>query len=303
MVYRASREDLTGYAESVDGITWTKPRISGESNLVSIGGKTTRSFYEASFTIDSSLPWGHPEKFKAAFNPGNVCCAIGYSADGTNWYPYNQGRSVTDRAADTFNQVIWDPIQKRYLLVTRTDLGAAGGRGESRATRIMVHTKKNDLKNHPAAWKTIKTVTVGDPENRKTQSGVSVYQMESMTIWPYEGIYFGLMHVLTTGNLTGAGGRMGVAHPDKRPDTDVINYYIGTSRDGINYDKSWIHADQPLVERGGEGAFDKGMLQRHPRSLRLMMSTTSTTAGAMPNIMHRNLPGKKPERSAWLSCR
>jgi len=52
-----------------------------------------------------------------------------------------------------------------------------------------------------------------------------------------------------------------VANPDKRPDTDVIDYFIGTSRDGVNYDKSWIYTDQPLVERGGDGAFDKGMLQ------------------------------------------
>ena len=69
------------------------------------------------------------------------------------------------------------------------------------------------------------------------------------------------MHVLTAGDLTGAEGKFKVADPDKRPDADVIDYYIGTSRDGMNYDKTWVHARKPFVERGPDGSFDKGMLQ------------------------------------------
>ena len=211
--------------------------------------------------VDPTVPWGHPEKYKSAFNPGNSKCAIGHSADGIHWNSYNGGRSVTGRAADTFNQILWDPIAKRYLLLTRTDLGAEGGRAESRATRVMAHEKGNDLIGHPNAWKTLTNINVDDPANRITDAGVPLLQMESMNIWIYENVYFGLMHVLTAGELTGAEGKVNVVNPDERPEADVIDYYLGTSRDGVDFDKSWIYAGRPFVVRGPDGSFDKAMLQ------------------------------------------
>ncbi len=263
MLYRASAENLTAYAESKDGIHWTKPLISDDdkSNLITYRGKTQGTFYEASFMIDPTVPWGHPEKYKAAYNPGNTMCAIAYSADGIHWKGYNDGESVTGRAADTYNQILWDPIANRYMLLTRTDLGAIYGLKESRATRIMVHDRGNDLVGHPAAWRTLANVNVDDPEKRRTKAGVPVFQMESMNIWVYENIYFGLMHVLTAGELTGAEGEVPVADPDKRPETDVLDYYLGTSRNGKDFDRSWIYARKPFIPRGPDRSFDKGMLQ------------------------------------------
>ena len=54
---------------------------------------------------------------------------------------------------------------------------------------------------------------------------------------------------------------MAVADPAKRPDADVIDYYIGTSRDCKTFDRSWIYAGKPFIERGPDGSFDKAMLQ------------------------------------------
>jgi len=263
MLYRACGEQFTGYAESKDGIEWTKPMVSqdGKSNLISHRGKNSGTFYEASFMIDPTVPWGHPEKYKAAYNPGNTMCAIAHSADGIHWTSYNGGESVTGRAADTYNQILWDPIANRYMLLTRTDLGAIAGLKESRATRIMVHDRGNDLVGHPTAWRTLANVNVDDPEQRRTKAGVPVCQMESMNIWVYENIYFGLMHVLTAGELTGAGIEVAVADPDKRPETDVLDYYLGTSRNGKDFDRSWIYARKPFIPRGPDRSFDKGMLQ------------------------------------------
>ena len=257
MIYRASGENVTAYAESKDGINWTKPFIAedGTSNLITYRGKTKGTFYEATCMIDPTVPWGHPEKYKAAFNPGNTKCAIAYSSDGIHWNGYNDGESVTGRAADTQNQILWDPIASRYLLVTRTDLGAMGGLTEERATRIMAHNKGNDLLAYPTAWDTMTTIAVDDPKGEKTQAGVAVLQMESMNVWIYENVYFGLMHVVTLGEFTGATrDRKKVADPDERHETDVIDFYIGTSRDGVNFDKSWIYSRKPFVERGGYGS-------------------------------------------------
>lgn len=263
MLYRASGEGLTGYAESSDGINWIKPLISGDgtSNLITYRGKNRGTFYEASFMIDPTVPWGHPEKYKAAFNPGNVRCAIAHSKDGIHWIGYNEGKSVTGRAADTFNQILWDPINNRYMLLTRTDLGDEGGLKESRATRIMVHKIDNDLNAHPMAWETVAIVNVDEPGGATNRAGVPRLQMESMNIWVYENVYFGLMHVLTVGELTGSEGRVAVTDPDKRPESDVIDYYIGTSRNGQDFDRSWIYARKPFIQRGPDGSFDKAMLQ------------------------------------------
>jgi hypothetical protein len=262
LLYRVTQEDTTGYAESVDGIRWKKPFIApdGLSNHITYRGSSSDTFYETSFMIDSTVPWGHPEKYKAAYNPGNTMCAIAYSSDGIHWKGYNNGESVTGRAADTSNQILWDPISSRYLLVTRTDLGEKGGLGEVRATRIMGHTRGNDILNHPEAWETLATIRVDDPKGEITQHGVMKLQMEAMNVWVYENIYFGLMHVLTAGALTGAEGAVAVAEPDARPESDVVDFYIGTSRDGVLFDRSWIYARAPMIERGGDGAFDKGML-------------------------------------------
>jgi hypothetical protein len=262
MMYRASAENLTGYAESIDGINWTKPFIAddGKSNLITYRGKKQGTFYEASFMIDPTVPWGHPEKYKAAYNPGNTMCAIAYSADGIHWTGYNDGKSVTGRAADTHNQILYDPPGNRYLLLTRTDLGSEGGLTEDRATRIMAHDKGNDLHRYPKAWNTLATVTVDDSQGRKTSSGVAEHQMEAMTLWIYENVYFGLMRVLTVGELTGAEGTVSVADNDKRPEADVIDFYIGTSRDAVNFDRTWIHARKPLIERGDTGSFDMAMV-------------------------------------------
>ena len=253
MWYRAGGEEYTGYAESENGIDWIKPKISadGQSNLISFRGADYGTFFEAAVMIDPTVPWGHPEKYKAAYNPGNTMCAIGYSSDGINWHGYNDGNSVTGRAADTFNQIIWDPIAGRYMLITRSDLGAEGGEAEYRAARIMFHAD-NDLMGNPEAWVDPVFVSVDDPAQETNPGGAPVLQMESMNIWVYENIYFGLMHVFTI-----ASGEIPVGDFRARPDSNVIDYYMGTSRDGMDFDRSWIYVRKPFVERGGYDEFDK----------------------------------------------
>ena len=125
----------------------------------------------------------------------------------------------------------------------------------------MVHERGNDLAAHPTAWKTLAIVTVDDPEKRMTKAGAVVLQMESMNVWVYENVYFGLMHVLTAGELTGARGRIPVADPHKRPEADVIDYYLGTSRNGKDFDLSWVYAKEPFVPRGPDRSFDKAAVQ------------------------------------------
>jgi hypothetical protein len=251
MWYMAYRSSGVGYAESKDGIHWTKPLVGkgGKSNIVHL----SQGF---SCTVDPALPWGHAEKYKGAADFADPGCqvALCYSADGIGWSDYNSGKPVSHRAADTHNQVLWDPIIKRYRLLTRTDLGGTGGTSESRSTRIMVHTAENDVKKHPTAWKTvIDKIRVEDPKKETNRWGKPRLQFNGMTMWIYEGVYFGLMDVYTMGQSHFFDG----FDYKTRHDDDYMDFYIGVSRDGMNFDKSWIYARKPLVPRGPAGSFDK----------------------------------------------
>jgi hypothetical protein len=251
MWYMAWRLAGVGYAESKDGIKWTKPLVGkdGKNNIVHL----SQGF---SCTVDPSLPWGHAEKYKGAADFADRGCrvALCYSPDGIHWSNYNGGKPVSHRAADTHNQLLWDPIVKHYRLLTRTDLGGQGGTSESRSTRIMVHTAGNDVKKHPTAWKTvIDKIRVEDPKKAKNRWGKPRLQFNGMTMWVYEGLYFGLMDVYTMGQSHFFDG----FDYKTRHDDDYMDFYIGVSRDGMNFDKSWIYARKPLVPRGKEGSFDK----------------------------------------------
>ncbi len=138
MRYMPWRMAGVGYAESTDGIHWTRPLVGegGKNNIVHL----SQSF---SCSIDPTLPWGHPEKYKAAFDSNldrvsQTCLA--YSSDGIHWSNYNNSKPVTHRAADCFDQILWDPIMKKYRLTCRTDIGGQGGAKEYRSARILEST-------------------------------------------------------------------------------------------------------------------------------------------------------------------
>ena len=239
-VIGASGVDISGvgYAESVDGLNWTKP------------------LQDVSCFIDPTVPWGAPDKYKAAFdNPvdqrpdgGDVACScLAYSPDGIHWTYYNNGERVTYRAADTQNQILWDVISGRYLLVTRHDLAGDGGeQRETRGTRVMAHHKDNDLINHPTAWQDLQILGLDERKRR---------QIHTLTVWPYEGVYFGFIgayEFLTDDDFSSTPGDLETRHED-----NIVNFYITTSRDAVDWDMSWVYASKALIPRGAAGSFDK----------------------------------------------
>ena len=254
-----------GYAESVDGLNWTKPPqdVFTYDEIVretpALPDTPTNIVIRAqSFScfIDPTVPWGAPDKYKAAFdNPvdqrrdgGDVACAcLAYSPDGIHWTYYNNGERVTYRAADTQNQVLWDPINERYLLVTRQDLAGDGAdRRETRGTRVMAHHRGNDLINHPTAWQDLQILGLDERKRR---------QIHALTLWPYEGVYFGFIgayEFLTDDDFSSTPGDLETRHEE-----NIVNFYITTSRDAVDWDMSWVYASDALIPRGPASSFDK----------------------------------------------
>ncbi len=118
----------------------------------------------------------------------------------------------------------------------------------------MMHDRDNDLMNHPTAWQTIADrIVVDAPKKEKNPWGNPRLQFNWMTTWIHEGVYFAPMNVYTMDESDFFEGY----DYQTRHEKDALDFYIGTSRDGINFDRSWIYSRQPLVPRGPAGSFDK----------------------------------------------
>ena len=274
--YLASKRKGSGlaYAESKDGMHWTKPLVSrdGKSNLVQWDSEIPILRHQklmnildigmdgVTVTIDPTLPKGSPEKYKVAFYPNmggsDATTRLGYSADGVHWKLYNKGYPVTGRAADTNNQIHWNPLTKRYLLHCRQDFAAGGGLGELRGVRIMEHAGGNDLLNHPKAWKTLTKFVLDDP-NKAMIDGTKtpVFQIHTFPMWYYEGIWFALTDVLAATNRPVPVGKQDFR---TRHEKGVWEFYMAPSRDGVKYDFSTaVYPRKALIPRGAEGSYDK----------------------------------------------
>ena len=245
--------DIIAYAESEDGINWTKPNLgqieykgSKENNIVDPRGQTCL------FDPHETDP---DHRYKSVYGV-TVKATIAHSPDGFNWISYNDGKPVTGRAADTTNQVFWDEESKVYRLFTRTDYGRGlygGTLNENRGTRDMVNP---DIKSDPTNWKTVREWKF-DKEGPWEFKRRQVY---ALTGWRYEGILFGLLFSYEWAGVLGEG------HYDlvKRHEMDILNYYIVTARGNEMWDLKWVYDEKPIVPRGPDGSFDKDWIQPSP---------------------------------------
>jgi hypothetical protein len=230
-----------GYAESPDGLHFTK---IADLEGINFAGDCTLAV-----ELDPADP-DPRRRFKASYDAPGMAAGIAHSADGVRWTPYNDGKPVTHRAADSYNQVLWDPIAKTYRLFTRTDFGAAGGPTEVRGTRSMTNP---DVNADPTNWKLVRE-WIFDKEGASEPQRRQIY---ATACGIYEGVYFALLSVYEFPSDFSEGK---TTDTHKRHERDVMNFYIATSRDGDSWDLSWVYAGRPLIPRGADGAFDKDMI-------------------------------------------
>lgn len=239
--YRKPEAQGYGYAESENGVDFTiKANVTG----INFAGD-----YTLAVEIDSHEP-DAAHRYKAAYDAPGMAAGIAHSADGIRWQPYNQGQPVTSRAADTYNQILWDPLAKTYRLFTRTDFGTAGGATEIRGTRSMTNP---DLKRMPKDF-TLVREWFFDREGRSEARRRQIY---AVTCWIYRDLYFALLSVYEyPGDLS-----EGTSTDHRtRHERDVMNFYLATSRDGDHWDFQWVYAGQPIIPRGPAGAFDMDII-------------------------------------------
>jgi hypothetical protein len=114
---KTASQQVVCYAESDDGISWTKPRLglfphegSKETNIVweGAGSHNFTPFKDA----NPSCPPG--ERYKAVASEGERLFAF-KSADGLTWSPLHKDPILTGYAFDSQNLAFWDPFRGRYL--------------------------------------------------------------------------------------------------------------------------------------------------------------------------------------------
>ena len=146
----------TCYAESKDGIHWTRPNLglheykgSKENNIILTGeegdwGSPVSNFFAFLDTNPDALP---TERYKGVGGIRRGLYAL-VSADGVHWKPKGEKpmilHSITHKPMingfDSHNVIFWDPLEKKYIAYIR-DMYLAPGRGErTRGVRLSTST-------------------------------------------------------------------------------------------------------------------------------------------------------------------
>ncbi|NUQ64899.1 MAG: hypothetical protein HUU20_20745 [Pirellulales bacterium] len=117
----AGRPGCACYAESKDGIHWTRPDLG----LISYNNSTHNNIVWTSPTADNFfvLKDGNPacrkdEQYKAlASGPGGLWAYC--STDGLRWSPLKDSPVITKGAFDSLNLAFWDPLRGHYWCYLR----------------------------------------------------------------------------------------------------------------------------------------------------------------------------------------
>ncbi len=128
---------VTCYAESPDGIHWSKPKLglhdfagSTENNIVLLGAGT----HNFCPMLDANPACPPASKFKALAGLDDGLHAY-QSADGVHWGLMQEGAVMTKGAFDSQNLAFWDPVTQEYRTYIRDFReGAEPGRDIKTAT-------------------------------------------------------------------------------------------------------------------------------------------------------------------------
>jgi hypothetical protein len=230
----------TCYAESTDGIHWTKPALgilpfngAKRNNMVSPmwvdtpfrdDHGTAEERYKA-FTF-MELPADEVPKGAGPFNKYGLYGVV--SPDGYNWR--RTPKPLVRHFADSWNIAGWDPLLKEYVGYFR---GHTGGRSITRAETEDFHS-----------WPEPLTLMCVGPEEPPTED----YYSSGFTTYPgmpaIRLMFPGIFHL----------------------NTSKVDARLAISRDGRGW--NWV-SHEPIVELGAEGEWDAGMLYPQPNLLRL----------------------------------
>ncbi|MCX6621693.1 MAG: hypothetical protein NTY38_11585 [Acidobacteria bacterium] len=224
-----------GYAESEDAYNWTKPKLQGfpfaghdATNIIATGNNKRASGAQVMFNPDQSDP---KRRFMILYSGGNGF-ALTYSPDGIHWEP-NETRLLYYHS-DFPNHVVWVPETKLWHMYVRSPIRPGGmgplPEGVRHTGRRVAMMMSPDI----TRWGMPRTVMYPDERDIPDFDGAHIFRRH--------GAFLSLYAVMNS---------------DKGKSENET--YIATSRDGVNWERMWDR--QPLVPRGGPGAYDHGQVE------------------------------------------
>jgi hypothetical protein len=231
-------DNAIAYAESVDGIEWTLPKLglyehegSRDNNIVWPGlpGQGARGPFLLDLPEADRRGFAHVMLFRSK----RGLHLVG-SQDGLHW----DAKSVTPiykLHSDTHNVMVHDPARGEYVMycrpkhIYRTFQGDVIDTGESRRVARLA---TRDL------WSTwqAEPQTILRPDNLDERAGFNCFY--GMPTQVYGGLFWGALWCFKM--------------------NDDIHTELAYSRDGVDFERL---PDRPkLIERGPEGAWDDGMV-------------------------------------------
>jgi hypothetical protein len=214
------REMGVCYAESRDGIAWTKPDLglvefegAKSNNLVARGPHGAGVYFDPRETEAA-------RRYKMFYvdcdGDGDISGA--FSPDGKRWEEAVRFPEI-EAEGDTHNNAIWVASLGKYVGITRTWDDRSG-------QRLVARTESPDF----VSWTKAVEVMRADPRSPESQT-------YSMPIFEYGGVFLGLVAIFHV-------------------PTDTVQTELAWSPDTVRWER--IDAGSPVIARGPAGAPDSG---------------------------------------------
>lgn len=275
---------LCAYAESKDGIHWTKPNL----RLYEFEGSKDNNIVFESGDIDGfKLDAGHPAVFKDEnpdVSPDGLYKAIlvgsksdlglvAYqSPDGIHWTSMSPDQIITDGVFDSQNLAFWDPIRKEYRAYWRYFEGGDGVNPYVGTRAIRTATSRDFIN-----WENYADLKyVDSPEEELYTNQIKPYHRAPHIMIGFPARYIERGWSESMRVLPELEERAERSEKSERYGTVLTETLVMSSRDGVTFDR-WNEAFiRPGAERKGTWTYGDIFTAWH------VVETKSTTPGA-PN--------------------
>ncbi len=239
------RGDLTCYAESNDGLTWTKPNLglfefNGNPNNNIVWDLHGACVFRDDNEADPQKRYkmiGFCRRYRNVF--------FLTSPDGIRWDDSDYLEPVAERNNEGAFNVIYDSNLEMFRAYALT-------RDKDKDARRMIEYTESPRLEGP--WKPLEPMFRASDDDDKVGAeryGADRAEIHNMSGFLYHNIYIGIAGVLY---VTGPG-----AAEHEIPVDGPIDAQLVCSRDGFNWD--YTDSDRtPIIPRGEPGTFDMGMI-------------------------------------------
>ncbi len=246
-----TKGNQVGYAESSDGIHWTKPHLG----IIEIAGSTANNFCVSAAQREVTGGECHnpsvlrcpgakdPQQRYAlyGFDPKAGHARVAFSPDGLHWtYVPETEKKALFTSSDVVN-FFFDPYQQRYTVTWK----ARSRRGRA----VGVAWSQDGL-----AW----TKPYDDPIFVADDLDSDATQIYGMPVFPYQGLYIGLPWMYYARYFKSGEYSVKKLHEAQEGSPRTMEVQLAWSWDLINWTRPPSRSQ--FILRGAKGQWDGGML-------------------------------------------